>query len=346
MKSNPENIRSYQAGDETGILDLRGQVLSSGRNLKHWNWQFKDHPHGPGWITIAESGESIVGQHALMCADLNYTGRRLSGGQSCDTMIRDDFRGQGLYKKIAEINYEKAAAEGCQAIFSFPNRNSFPGLVRNHDWCKITELKYHYFRLGVANLCGRGVDRILRLPRMLLSRLKLTLLKRLQRGVEITASSRLRDTLAPMLLEILDHEILSIWKDLDYLRWRYENHPEHDYRFHTLAVAGKPEALVITRDRGDAIAICDILHRTGNIPQTAILVQQIITEAFSSRAQRIEFYGHDGGFFEAVSNRCGMRVVPTSALTFGGRIFVQGKITPLFVLPQNWTVAYGDSDIV
>jgi hypothetical protein len=166
-------------------------------------------------------------------------------------------------------------------------------------------------------------------------------------GATVAAVSALPEEVAGLLDEFRRHEILSVWKDLDFLRWRYQQHPEHTYDFHVLTREGKLEALVVSRQMGNSVAICELLHRSKNVAEAALLVCTVVRKHLSGQAQRIEFFGHDDGFFESVFARCRFRESYSASFVFGGRVFEDDHgLRQRFAFPRNWTVVYGDTDVV
>jgi len=347
MILNKELIREYKPGDESKIIKLHNEVFGTYRTLEHWNWQFRNHVQGHGWITLAEVSNKIVGHYGLMRNHLNFMGDEIVAGQRCDTMIRSDQRGKKLFTRLGIFNYKFAANKGVVAFFSFPNRNSSPGSMRNLEWQRVINLKYYFYRIGLKRIWGSKVDHIFKHFNGMLIRLKYIERRFLDSDLRIVVSSHLPDSLKDCLKEIRDYEVLSIWKDMPYLRWRYENHPDNQYIFHILYAHGRPEGLAVTRDIGETIAICDLLHRIKNVSQSTLLLLHILNYYNGSNAQKIEFYGYDSGFFDAAFSACGFNVVPYTNAIFGGRVLDEDtKIAKMFMFPQNWSIAYGDTDII
>jgi hypothetical protein len=65
-----------------------------------------------------------------------------------------------------------------------------------------------------------------------------------------------------------------------------------------------------------------------------------------SAAERIEFFGHDDGFFDSVFEQCGFRTRYSSGFNFSGRVFADERLAKQFAAPQNWSVVYGDTDVI
>lgn len=351
MKSRDGLIREHLPGDEIRIMKLFQDTIGLDRKIAQWRWQFPDNIHGEGWITLAESNGEIIGQYCMMHIPLNFLGCKQVAGQSCDTLVRPDHQGKGWFVKLARRNYEYAAQKGVEAVLGMPGRNSYPGFMRDLGWERITELKYYFYRLEFHKLkklekfgLRRIVRTILSLPDRVVSRMGLL---QSGSGVDIKVESALPDDLSPMLLEINNHEVLSLWKDLDYLIWRYERHPVFQYKFHVLRVHGRPEALIVSRDCGDSIKICEMLSRTKNAAQATLLLRQALRYFYGhSSSSRVEFYGHDTGFFETVFGMCRFKMQPRSSIIFGGRAFRESRLKQMFQRSDNWTVSYGDCDFI
>ena len=149
-----------------------------------------------------------------------------------------------------------------------------------------------------------------------------------------------------LLDETRNYEVLSIWKDLQYLRWRYEQHPDHRYVFHVLRVGGVPEGIAVTRHVGDTTAICEFIHRTKDVRQAAMLLGAIVRHHTTRGMQRVEFFGHDDGFCESVFRQCMFTSSYANGFVFSGRVYGGGALEQRFIVPQNWTVVYGDADVI
>lgn len=347
MEENRVIMREYKPGDEVEILDLFQKVFGVDRTINRWNWQFKNNVFGGGWITLAEIRNEIVAQYCMMRYHLNFMGREIIAGQSCDTMVRSDQRGQKWFSRLASANYKYASEEGAKAVFGFPNRDSYPGFMRDLEWHRIVSLKYYFYRIGFRKIWGHKIDRIFKYFYHMLIKFKyyFALLYRTSR-IKINTLSHLPDGLEDILREIRDYEVFCVWKDLKYLKWRYENHPNHNYLFHLISFQGRPQGLVITRNCGDTIKICEVLHREKNEHQSTLLLYHVLDHYAMSSAQKIEFYGHDTGFFEAIFTNCGFQMSLYSNWIFGGRVFSDPALESKFILPHNWTIVCGDTDVV
>jgi len=163
MVQEKVKIRTYRSGDEIRIDKLFYEIFGRHRPLKTWEWQFKDNPQGDSWIMLAEEGGAVVGQYAFRRNDINFLGRELIAGQTCDVMVSPAHREQGLLKELSSACWNYAHENGFNLLFGFPNRNSYPGLMRNGERHRIANLKTYYFRMGFRKAVGSFPDWILKI---------------------------------------------------------------------------------------------------------------------------------------------------------------------------------------
>jgi predicted N-acetyltransferase YhbS len=347
MAASEPIIREYRAGDEAGILQLFEEVFGYSRGRERWEWQYQNNPQGAGWITVAEQENQIVGHVAIVRMDLNFLGRQVPGGQTCDFMVRSDQRGQGLTTKLLNFNNHNAEQQGLRAMFGFPNRGWFSASTRIQERHRITHMDYYYYRVGLRKLLGPHLDKVLKLCSRLQHRCTYLVEKKRQtRSVEIQVGDHLPEVVEDLLKAYRYHGVFGVWKDLPYLRWRYERHPEYPYTFHLLYSGDRVDGLAVCRVHEDAVAICEMIHRTRDLRQSVLLLKHILAYYAGLSAQKIEFYGADTGFFRTIFSVCGFSYVPYSELVFTGRPFGDQRFQQMFILPHNWTLTYGDLDVI
>lgn len=346
MNKESHTIRDYKPDDDPQLVALHNEIFHSDITIKDWLWKYHKQPQGRPWISVAEINGEIVGQQGVIHNHLNFTGREVVVGQAGDSLVRADQRGKGMFVKLGHRNYGLARNNGVAAVFNFPNLASYPGYVRRLGWTRVCNLKYYWYRVGYRKMWGSGVDRLYKLIHSAFLKAKHAAMRSIYvelKELKFSRLSNLPEEFERTLKETRDHEVLSIWKDMAYLKWRYENHPSRRYAFHFLYIDEQPEALIVVRDLGDAIAICDVMHRTKNIRHLAALLSSVIRHYGRSKAQKIEFFGHDDGCFDAVFGACHFKRQPTSAIMFGG-VVLDESFRDVFASPHNWTISYGDVD--
>ena len=96
------DIREYKSGDEKGILNLFNEIYTASREEEYWRWQFMENPWGESVIVVAEEDSKIIGQCTLIPTKIIINDKEILAGHSVDTMISKEYRGKGIYEKMAK----------------------------------------------------------------------------------------------------------------------------------------------------------------------------------------------------------------------------------------------------
>lgn len=123
-----------------------------------WEWAYISNPYGEPVVSLAISGERIVGHYAVIPLRLKNSTQEFNGYLSMTTMVASDFRRYGLFKSLAERVYNKLSENGQPAVvFGFPNDNSAPGFIKRLGWTirenySVVKLKPHQVKDAQAVL--------------------------------------------------------------------------------------------------------------------------------------------------------------------------------------------------
>lgn len=127
-------VREYREGDEGGLIALHRQVFGSEADPEWWRWRYLNSPAGRAIMMLAESNGRIVGQYALAPVRMKMGNDECLACLSLDTMVHPDFRGAGMFTRLAEAAYAAAVARGIRLVYGFPNANSHHGFVSKLGW--------------------------------------------------------------------------------------------------------------------------------------------------------------------------------------------------------------------
>lgn len=132
--------RPATADDHGAVRTLFADVFGYQRKAAHDRWLSFDGPDGPIIATVAEDAGSIVGYYALLPTALRLGKEVVAGAQSLDTMTHPDYRGQGMFTRLAIATFDLAADRGVKALYGFPNAASYPGFVRKLNWDHVRDI--------------------------------------------------------------------------------------------------------------------------------------------------------------------------------------------------------------
>jgi len=339
-------LRSATDSDTASILSLFQTVFGRERSRARWQWKYHNSPSGPGIVSIVAEDDCVVGCSAFMRMDLNHLGVRVPAGQSCDAMVLARVSGRGQFTALFEMNRSAAEEAGWEALISFPNRRSFPIRAGRLGSRKIAVLRSYSRRLGARRIVGPFADLALKVALRCGHQLRFMAdAFRVSHTLEVRVSRSIPADLEQVLHDHREQEVLSVWKDCEFLDWRYVKHPDSTYDIHVLYADQAPCAVAICRVREGAVHICELMHRNHDVRETAMLLGHLSSYYARSRAQILSFLAWDAGFYDAAFNEAGFTAKPFSPLTMVATAFERSAIASLYAFPSNWAVGFGDVDV-
>ena len=350
-------LERYRAGDERDMLGLFKLVFGNERSLEHWTWQFKHNPYGGPFATLArrKSDHLLVGQHVVMLYRLNVKGRAVGGCHSLDLAVHPDYRGQRIFDLTAHDCFEWCLSHDIQFVLAFPNVSSYPGFVRTLGWHRILFPNRYVMRVGLggslrrapkgAAVAAPAADLVFRaVRRVQLSARHAALVRKTAGGVRFCTSAAVPEGHEALWDACRSQEVLSLWKDSQYLRWRYDENPEHEFTYLYLTLDGAVAALAVIVEVDQVATICELLVREHDVRLARLLVSHACLRALERGTDKVRFLGYDAGFFDEAFE--GFERNVSFENVFVGRAFRDAELNALASIPSNWTVTFGDADIV
>jgi len=340
--------RRYAAGDEHDLLALFNRAFGKDRSLEHWRWQFERNPYAPPTIIVArrETDGLLVGSHVVMPIALGVSGKRVLAAHTLDLVVHEDFRRQGIFETTAKECFEWCLERGMRAVIAFPNQQSYPGFVRTLGWSRILDPTRWDARLGVSRILGASLPAraVTWLPDHLWRMFVLARLAGEARWTEAW-SDRVPDDVDELWAECAPELRVTLWKDREYLAWRYDANPDHRFWYVSLREASRLKALAVVLFESGRATICDwIAPRSDDGATGAALVRSVCRGAIRQGVDRLSFVGADRGYFAKALETFRSRPAPESVLT--GRGLEPGELDELVRDGSNWCVTYGDADYV
>lgn len=310
-------IRSYRPGDERQITVLFSEAFGKDLPMSYWTWRFRDNPAFETMASLAYEGDRLVSHYSVSPTLMSVFGKRYLTGLSLTTMTHPDYRGAGLFERLAESLYSQMKQKGMLMAWGFPNRLIHRSRVDHLSWLDIYELP--------------------------------TLFKSLSdyRPVQEPSS-------AVRILDGFDSRFDALWdklkgnyriitvRDSTYLDWRYKKNPVNEY---TVFGYRKNEGL-----RGYAICklfmgdvdLVDILYDNDSVGTE--LVSAAVKWAQQKQANRLNMWLNVHQPLHRLLEKYGfMNGEPITYL--GARLLTPGSEKNGVYDFKNWYLTMGDSDV-
>lgn len=228
-------VREYREGDEGDLIALHREVFGSEADPEWWRWRYLGNSACPPIILVAVADQRIVGQYALVPVRVKMGNGECLACLSLDTMVHPDFRGAGMFTKLAEAAYAAAAGRGFRFVYGFPNANSHHGFVSKLGWTDLHDGIPLWVRpLDSKAVIGKrfGDNRVIAGLGSCAVRAAMGVFKRPRKA---TGTCTLRE------LQSLDERFDALWEEVSvrypialirdraYLDWRYAHRPNMRY---------------------------------------------------------------------------------------------------------------------
>jgi GNAT superfamily N-acetyltransferase len=129
--------RTYEPGDDEGIVALHNRIWNGGRTLAWFRWKYVDNPYTDGVpVGVATHRGDIVAAFGLVPFRMRAgaeTGIGMLGG---DLVVDPDHRRRGLFTALLgsvfhdDADRDRSIAEGADFFFSYSNPLSHPGMLK------------------------------------------------------------------------------------------------------------------------------------------------------------------------------------------------------------------------
>ncbi len=350
----PLTIRAGEKRDHAASLALFNQTFHCGVKAELWDWKYRPLPHGSPIVSlaIAENGQ-IIGHTAVLPVGVNLSGRRIAGGHCVDSFVAEDYRKGGTYVELAEHSYRRASEAGIQVLFGFPTplaksikiaKLGFHSSATLAQYCLRLTLRAELAKRFHSTALAMPFDALFRAWRSMRLSTSLRYLTARSGGISLERSKQVPPGYDDFWRLVSCQQPLSIWKDAEYLRWRYDHHPTHQFEYFWLSKEGRMLALAIVCRDGEEGRLCELMELGQDSYPSQLLVTQITRELATDRKlRRLTFDGSNSSFFaQALAS---WRVRPKSTAAFCTRLLEPVPIGSALI-PDRWRLTLGDTDVL
>lgn len=353
------SIRKYTDGDETGILMLFDEEFEGSRDVRMWNWKYKENSAGMAHIWLAvDTKEKIIGNLSLNPARIHMHDRVFFGGQAEDVVVKKEYRSLGKHRIVVELA-ERATRDALEKksfdfYFGYPNRLFLRLTIKMLGYTKVSRIYQMTRPLKFSSFFSDSLSgRILLLPARIMDRIihLFSLRDRpgKNRGTIVCRVSQFDEGADQLWREFESfYQPVGIVRDQHYLNWRYARFQGADYAKFVAFLEGRVVGFIVCRVREEDHRkrgyICDILvapeMEKRMIPS---LLKQAIRYCDSEGADSITCWAMSHmPLFQHLKKR-GFVARP-SEIHLVARILSEDVARENLFDPHNWYVSMGDSD--
>jgi hypothetical protein len=259
------------------------------RDLDQLRWLHVENPTGRHLVQLAVAPDSgnVAGIYAVAPVWARAAGRRVVACQSLDTLTDVEYRGQGLFVRMARASYEQAAAQGYGFIYGFPNGSSAHGFFEKLNWTNLDPLPFLVRPLRTGLVSRRLIPSADFIPDLPLPCAEPSL----RRDQEFRSVGRFGPAHEQVWRAFATGVGAAIERDASYLNWRLRDKPGHSYRVVNLLEGGNLlgfVAFAVSDKHGGRVGyVMELVHRPERLDAAILLARYAVRAMASDRADLV-----------------------------------------------------------
>ena len=235
-----ELAKHRQRRDE--LLDLFRLSFGHDMSAELWDWKYLRNPlttAEPEVIVALDSGK-IVGARPLLFDRMWLGNKKIKVAQTGDVMVHHHYRRQGIYSQMNEFALNYCKANGYSLLYSFPSRITLQVNLKQ-GWEIVTEVETLFQTVNSQKLLAHKLkSRLLgNISGYFYDNLFSTKIKNtkqitpLSDSLQVSSFDRFDDNLSAVDT-LRDNSRIDLVRDETCLKWRFDQHPEHKYKYITV----------------------------------------------------------------------------------------------------------------
>ncbi len=328
-------------------FDLNG----SPKNIENIEWQFIQNTEKKYFIDIAVDKDTnkTSAIYSTSCVKFKVKDELLIGAQSLDTITDLDYRGLGLFIKLAESVYQRCESNYVDLVYGFPNGNSIHGFEKKLEW-KVLDPVPFLFKPLRSKYFTRRLTLLKCLPNLNLSFIKF----KNDLNLNIVENMCFPEEVNFIWKKFSNTILVSVDRNKDYLDWRFIRKPNENYRIAHCYCKKKGYLgfIVFTvKEKHDGIIayIMELIYDLTEPRAAKLLLNYAINEVKRNNADCLLTwcFKHSPNY-SVFSNSFFMKIpekLKFIELHFGVKVLNEG-IANCVKRRENWYLSYSDSDTV
>ncbi|MTI94385.1 MAG: GNAT family N-acetyltransferase [Firmicutes bacterium] len=301
------------------------------------------------FLHVAKDGAKVVASDCLLPVPVIINGNQYNAAWSIRTMTDPEYQRRGIFRALTNHNIEAARRQGIDLILGFANNNSYPGYVK-FGWEVLFERTASYRPLnlekaltkklrlpGLAKLANEGYRRY--------DHRKLQANSHRHTGwFRFTNSTQAPPETDSLWAKMHNFAPIMVARHHKYCDWRYNQRPNHKYKFITAYQGAEPAGLLIWRmlKNGSALLVDYVGPRSKDL--IVALANQALIQARNNGANLM--LESTGPYFRAELKTLGFRDLgrPLQNNHFIALRLNEKLDSKILGSEENWFFSYGDSE--
>lgn len=324
-------VELYSDSDFNELLNFYEIIFPGYMSPELWAWKNKFNPSGKYLTFLMKVKNNIIAAYSISPKIFSIKGQNYSCVQSMDTMTKSEYQGRGISTYLANLTYDYAnKILGKSFVYGFPNTNSYYLFKEKLNWKSF----------GKVNLYIKDVK---------------------NKEIEYNMN---KDYVIKEI-DIFNNKINDLWnkcknlypiiirKDMQYLNWRFNQHPYIEYQKFLVFNNNNLVSYFILKKYKDSKDNCighiiDYLVNSRQPNERKELfecIEQYTLKRFHKNCIKISFWNNDSNLKNLILKKLHYDLVQMNTF-FGFKIFnlSDKRLNSLNTL-NNWYITMSNNDI-
>lgn len=326
----------------------------SEKELANVQWQLLENPVDKLYVDFAESDSGdLAAIYASAPNRFKVAEQTVTAVQSLDTLTDAEYRGKGLFKKLAASVFGRCEQESVDFIYGFPNGNSAHGFFNRLGWTSLDPVPFLVCPLRSGYFASRApvLKKISRwIPDIPLAKPRMPVLPE---GHAIRAALSWDEfDIEGISEEFSSTYQVGIVRDKAYLKWRTSK-PQENYKTLVYYVGDEAKAVIVyavKEKHGGRIGyILELMHPAGGESMGTALLRHALRDMVRQKTDAVLAWCFSHSANYSSFRRSGFWTLPMRLrpieLHMGVKPLASKDLANL-LKRENWYVSYCDSDTV
>ena len=338
---NEDTLKFYKECFDKNELPKEEEII---------RWQFFENGE-KNFVDIEHdfSAEKTAAIYATFGIKFKIDGKIYSGSQSLDTITDINYRGKGLFIKLAKDVYQKSKENDVALVYGFPNANSIHGFVTKLEWQKLDPLPFIIKPLHSKFFTDK-IKALRFLPNFSLSYSSF----KQKKSLLIKEEKDFPEAVNAIWEKFSKNIKISVHRNKSYLNWRYVMKPGEDYKIVNCYdeknnYLGFIVYAVKEKHKGIIGYIMELIYDLDNPEAGKQLLNFAVSEIKKQKADCILSWCFEHSPNYQVYKKAFFIKMPEKLrpiiLHFAARTFNE-KLKTIIENRNNWFISYSDSDTV
>jgi len=231
--------------ENESILRLTRRVFGDQEiaQQSYFDWQYTENPFGKAVVVLAKDEEKVnevIGTNTIIPMQVWIGKKIIKSSLACNVQVDPKYQNQGIFSKLLDFMNSVASKKDISFLYAVPNDNSYNAFIK-HNSTKISTLPLYVKILKPSEYFDSQIGKILRISDFIWKP------KELKNSQIETYKGKISKEFEEVMKKALERIPIIVNRSVEFLEWRYNQHPTRKYRIFVLKEDSHIKGYIIFR---------------------------------------------------------------------------------------------------